>query len=50
MREINAGVLECKEIDPNEEQQLADTFVDPDFAADEFGTEDLPGPPEFPTA
>ncbi|WP_026926898.1 DNA-directed RNA polymerase subunit omega [Granulicoccus phenolivorans] len=49
MREINAGVLECKEIDPNEEQQLADTFVDPDFAADEFGTEDLPGP-EFPTA
>lgn len=37
LREVNAGVLECHEIDPNEEAQTAtEQFGDPAFTDPEF--------------
>ncbi len=42
LREVNAGVLECTEIDPEAEAAArAEAQADPDFSLDPFGTDDL---------
>lgn len=42
LREVNAGVLECTEIDPEAEAAArAAAEADPDFSLDPFGSDDL---------
>jgi len=42
LREVNAGVLECTQIDPEaEEAARVLATADPDFSLDPFGTDDL---------
>ncbi len=42
LREINAGVLECTDIDPEAEAAArAEALADPDFSLEPFGTDDL---------
>ena len=42
LREVNAGVLECTQIDPEAEAAArAEALTDPDFSLDPFGTDDL---------
>ena len=42
LREINAGVLECTDIDPEAEAAArAEAEADPDFSLDPFGTDEL---------
>ncbi|MEA4943129.1 MAG: DNA-directed RNA polymerase subunit omega [Propionicimonas sp.] len=42
LREINADVLECTDIDPEAEAAArAEAEADPDFSLDPFGTDDL---------
>ncbi len=42
LREVNAGVLECTQIDPEaEEAARVQATADPDFSLDPFGTDDL---------
>ncbi len=42
LREINSGVLDCTDIDPEAEAAArAEAEADPDFGLDTFGTDDL---------
>jgi DNA-directed RNA polymerase subunit omega len=42
LREVNAGVLECTDIDPEAEAAArAEVVGDPDFSLDPFGVDDL---------
>lgn len=42
LREVNADLLECTEIDPEAEAAArAEAQADPDFSLDPFGTDDL---------
>ena len=42
LREVNAGVLECTQFDPEaEEAARLQASADPDFSLDPFGTDDL---------
>ena len=41
LREVNAGVLDCTQIDPEAEAAArAEAQADPDFSFDPFGTDD----------
>lgn len=42
LREVNAGVLECTQFDPEAEAAAREAAAsDPDFSLDPFGTDDL---------